>query len=322
MIKANPSLSLTPCLKHSSTTTIISSLIFLLIITALNLGDYILQPSYSEIISYGNNGTAHSSCNCVVFRMDDIQDYFVRSAQLAIMNQFTERNQSLTLGIIMNAIGNDSEIINKVKQGNSSGLFELAVHGWNHTNYINLTEEEQRLSLEDARKKMIKLFGNASELFIPPYNAFNDNTLNAMRQVEMKIIDGNASSIDQLQLKGNSNDSSNNTKESATTLPSPLESKKIFYIPATISFKDYYGGKYLRNSDQSILNNVTNSIDIYGYAVVVLHPQDFMRIAANGSLTSTIDQNEINDFSHLLNLMSSSNNIRIGSFAQIVQVRD
>ena len=286
----------------------------------LNLGSYTLQPSYSEIVSYGNNGTAHSSCNCVVFRMDDIQDYWIRSAQLAIMNQSLAKNQSLTLGIIMNALGNDSEIVNKIKQGNnSSGPFELAVHGWNHTNYINLTEDEQRISLEDAHNKMINLFGNASEIFIPPYDAFNNDTLNAMRQVDMKIIDGNRSSIDQLQLKSNSS-SNTTTNESALSQSSPLESKTIFYIPSTISFKDYYGGKYLRNSDQSILNNVTQSISANGYAVVVIHPQDFVQIAPNGSLTPTIDQNEINDFSRLLDLMSS-NHIPLGSFSEIIAVQ-
>jgi peptidoglycan/xylan/chitin deacetylase (PgdA/CDA1 family) len=309
-------------LKHPSNTRFIIplSIVFLSIIMLFNLGSYILQPSYSEIVSYGNNGTAHSSCNCVVFRMDDIQDYWIRSAQLAIMNQSLAKNQSLTLGIIMNALGNDSEIVNKIKQGNSSsGPFELAVHGWNHTNYINLTEDEQRISLEDAHNKMINLFGNASEIFIPPYDAFNNDTLNAMRQVDMKIIDGNRSSIDQLQLKSNSS-SNTTTNESALSQSSPLESKTIFYIPSTISFKDYYGGKYLRNSDQSILNNVTQSISANGYAVVVIHPQDFVQIAPNGSLTPTIDQNEINDFSRLLDLMSS-NHIPLGSFSEIIAVQ-
>src|SRR5215217_5471323 len=78
--------SLVSSIKHPSNTHIIPvTVVFLSIIMLLDLGGYVLHPSYSEIISYGNNGTALSRCNCVVFRMDDIQDYFVRSAQLAIM---------------------------------------------------------------------------------------------------------------------------------------------------------------------------------------------------------------------------------------------
>ncbi|MBD0359147.1 MAG: polysaccharide deacetylase family protein [Nitrososphaeraceae archaeon] len=260
-----------------------------------------MQPSFSEIISYGGNGTAHSNCDCVVFRMDDVQDYWVKPGHLAAMNQFIDRNQSLTVGIIMNSIGNDSEIVNKVKQGKDGGLFELAVHGWNHTDYTKLSEEEQRNSLYDSNRKMVTLFGNPSEVFIPPYNAFNDDTINAMKQVNMKILNGNESSFDQLELRGNNNNESG-----------------ISYIPSTIAFKDYYGGQYLQNSNQNIFNNVTQSISAYGYAVIFFHPQDFMKIDANGNPTGELDENPIRDLSSLIDLILS-NNIHLGSFSEITQ---
>ncbi len=135
----------------------------------------------------------------------------------------------------MGSIGNDSEIVEKVKQGTNGGLFELAVHGWNHTDYTKLNEEEQRNSLYNSNRKMFALFGTASEIFIPPYNAFNDHTINAMKHVDMKILNANKSSFDQLELSDNNN-------ESRTLSSSLMQSKEIFYIPATISFKDYYGG--------------------------------------------------------------------------------
>jgi hypothetical protein len=302
-----PFSSLVSCFNHP--TIIIISIGLLSIIIVLTLGNFILQPSFSEIISYGNNGTAHSNCNCVVFRMDNIQDYWVRAGQLAAMNQFIFRNQSVTLGIIMGGIGNDSEIINKVKQGDDSGLFELATHGSNFTDHTQLSEEEQRNSLNDSNIKMIALFGNASKIFIPPYEAFNNETINAMKQVDVKILAGNTSSFDRLELRGNSN-------ESLTLSSSPIQSKNIFYIPETISFKDYYGGEYIRNSLQNIFNNATQSISAYGYAVIVIDPQDFMKIDASGDPTDAVDENEINDLSHLIDLILS-NNIHIGSFSEI-----
>jgi peptidoglycan/xylan/chitin deacetylase (PgdA/CDA1 family) len=302
------------CFKHP-TTTIIISIGILSTIIVLTLGNFILQPSFSEIISYGNNGTAHSNCNCVVFRMDDIQDYWVKSGQLAAMNQFITRNQSLMLGIIMDSIGNDSEIVNMVKQGSDGGLFELAVHGWNHTDYTKLNEEEQRNSLYDSNRKMIALFGTASEIFTPPYDAFNNHTINAMKQVDdIKILSANDSSFDQLELSDNNN-------ESRTLSSSLIQSKRILYIPVTIAFKDYYGGEYIRNSVQNILNNVTRSIDAYGYAVIVFHPQDLMKIDSNGNPTNVLDENQINDLSRLIDLILS-NNIHIGLFSEIVKGRD
>jgi peptidoglycan/xylan/chitin deacetylase (PgdA/CDA1 family) len=301
------------------TTIIINRTAFLSIIMVITLSNIILQPSFSEmIISYGNGGTAHSNCNCVVFRMDDVQDYWIKSAQLAAMNQFLARNQSLTLALIMHAIGNDSEIINKVKQGTDSGLFELAVHGWNHTDYRKLSEEQQANSMADSNRKMLTLFNKASDIFAPPYDAFNNDTINAMWQTDMKILAANRSSFSQLQLKVGSN--SNESSSPLTSYSSPsstTKSKSISYIPSTISFKDYYGGKYIRNSLQSIFNNVTQSITAYGYGVIVFHPQDFMKIDTNGSLTNVLDENQINDLSRLVDLILS-NKIHIGSFSEIV----
>jgi hypothetical protein len=280
------------------------------IVMILNLGNLILKPSFSEIISYGNNGTAHSNCNCVVFRMDNIQDYWVRAGQLAAMNQFIFRNQSVTLGIITGSIVDDSEIINKIKQGSDSGLFELATHGWNDTDFAKLSEEEQRKSLDDSNRKMIELFGNASAIFMPPFGAFNDDTINAMTQVDMKILVGNSSSFDLLELKGNNN-------ESPTLSSSPTQSSQnISYIPSTISFNDYYGDQYIQNSIQDIFNNATQSIGEYGYAVIEFDPQDFMQIDDNGAPSDTVDENEINDLSRLIEFILS-NNIRIGSFSEI-----
>ena len=299
------------CFKHS--TLFVTSIGILTIIIILNLGDLILQPSYSEIISYGNNGTANSNCDCVVFRMDNLQDYWLRAGQLAAMNQFIFRNQSVTLGIDMGSMGEDTEIINKIKQGTDTGLFELATHGLNYTEFTELSEEEQRNSLDNSNKKMNELFGNASDIFAPPHEVFNRHTINAMKQVNMKILSGNGSSFDRLQLNGNN--------ESSTLTSSVNQSESISYIPATISFKTYSGDQYIQNSFEDIFNNATQSIEEHGYAVIAIDPQHFMQIDDNGDPTDIVDQNATNELSRLIHFLLS-NNIRIGSFAEITAEMD
>ena len=306
MTKAMLFSSAVSCFKHSTLIAILMGLLSIVMI--LNLGNLILQPSFSEIISYGSNGTAHSNCDCVVFRMDNIQDYWVRAGQLAAMNQFIFRNQSVTLGMIMGSIGEDAEIINKIKQGSDSGLFKLATHGWNFSEFTKLSVEEQRNSLDNSNRKMIELFGNTSDIFAPPYEAFNADTISAMGQVDMKILSGNRSSFDRLQLNGNI--------ESSTQSSSPDQSYNISYIPATISFKDYSGDRYIQNSLENLFNNATQNIGAYGYAVIAIDPQHFMQIDENGTPTDTVDQNAINELSRLIHFISL-NNIRIGSFAEI-----
>lgn len=300
--------SLVSCFRHSTIIIIIPTAI-LSTITVLTLSNFILQPSFSEIISFGNNGTALSNCNCVVFRMDGIQDYWISAGQLAVMNQFTIRNQSLTLGIVMADTGEDTDIIDNVKRGVDRGLFELATHGSNDTDHTTLSEEQQRNSLNESNTEIIALFGNASEIFIPPFDTFNDDTINAMRQVDMKILSANTSSFNELQLRGN------NSESSPLSLDL-IQSKTIFYVPSTIPFKDYFDGQYLRNSVEDIFSNVTQSIGAYGYAVIVINPWDFMITDAIGDPTDTINVNEVTDLSRLIDLIIS-NNIHIGSFTEI-----
>jgi hypothetical protein len=42
------------------------------------------------------------------------------------MDLFISKNQSLSLGLIMNKIGNDTRIIEKIMEGTQRGSFELA----------------------------------------------------------------------------------------------------------------------------------------------------------------------------------------------------
>ena len=300
--------SLLSCFRHS--TIIVITTVLLSVITVLTLSNFILQPSFSEIIAFGNNGTAISTCNCVVFRMDGIQDYWISAGQLAAMNQFMVRNQSLTLGILTNDTGEDTAIVDNVRRGVESGLFELAIHGANDTDHTTLTEEQQRNSLNQSNTKIIALFGNASDIFVPPFDAFNAETMNAMRQVDMTILSANTSSFNELQLGGSSNNGS------VSPLSDPTQSRTVFYVPSTISFKDYFDDQYLRNSVEDIFNNVTQSIGAYGYAVVVMNPTDFMILDSVGDPTETLNVNEITDLSRLIDIMIA-NNLHIGSFSEI-----
>jgi hypothetical protein len=47
------------------------------------------------------------TCNCVAFRLDDIQDRFLNHVQLEVMSLFEKRNASLTVGVIGNYFDND-----------------------------------------------------------------------------------------------------------------------------------------------------------------------------------------------------------------------
>ena len=47
--------------------------------------------------------TIIETCDCVAFRLDDVQDYWLNDVQIDIYEKFNESNTPLTIGIIANA---------------------------------------------------------------------------------------------------------------------------------------------------------------------------------------------------------------------------
>ena len=104
-----------------------------------------------------------SYCNCVVFRLDNLQDYYVNTVQVAVLDQFTQRNQPFSLGPILIGFGDDNLVVNKALEGYESGLFEVAVHGWNHNDFSQETLATQMSDLQLAQDKVIEIFGDNSK---------------------------------------------------------------------------------------------------------------------------------------------------------------
>jgi 3D (Asp-Asp-Asp) domain-containing protein len=265
---------------------------------------------YYVLFFYPHNIT---TCNCVVFRMDDIQDFWLTRGQVTPLDLFLSKNQSLSLGLIMNYIGNDSKVIGKVREGVQKGLFELALHGWNHVDYTKLNEKDQTDSLIKANQKMQLLFGKASEIFIPPYDTFNNVTVETMTSLGLRILSSDMSNENKF------NQYRSLFAAIGTTHHDEASRATIYHLPTTSNFKDEEGGIWFKIPIENILRDVVNSIKKYGYAVITLHPQNFVVADENGKFTNMIDENEIKDLSHLIDSILAKN-IRIISFSKITGV--
>jgi hypothetical protein len=253
-----------------------------------------------------------TKCNCVVFRLDDVEDYGNSLGQIATMELFLSKNQTLSLALIMDSIGNDSSVLDLVQEGVSKGLFELGIHGWNHTDYTKLTQKEQRDTLDLANKKMKVLFGNESEIFIPPLDEFNEDTVKSMSQLGFRVLSSGTWAEESFDQGKSIFNATNKANQNGTL------HQQIFHLPSTISFKVFENGKWIKNSIKDIVNNATDGIDKYGYAVIVLHPQDFLKIE-NGEFVDVLVADEISDLSLLLDSILSRN-IDIVSFSKIVGI--
>jgi peptidoglycan/xylan/chitin deacetylase (PgdA/CDA1 family) len=261
-----------------------------------------------------DNGHA---CNCVVFRMDDLQDYWIRTAQITAMNLFLSKHIPLSLAIIMNSIGNDSQVVDKIREGSKgpNALFELTLHGWDHVNYADLSEKEQADTLKKANDKMLQLFGNKSNIFVTPYGSFDADTNKAMNNVGVHILsaelvneeqsDRNASisyansdSISKIPYVPNNNNNNNRAISYGQNPTSGL----VYHFPAMSFFYEHEDGSpAIKTPIQQILVETKNNIQKYGYSVILFHPQDFVERDDKGNLiASRINMSEVNDLSHLI----------------------
>lgn len=237
-----------------------------------------------------------SPCNCVIFRMDDVHDNFIDEAQAAAMNLFVLKNQPLTLGVIMSDIGNDITISQHIAKGVEKGLFELGLHGWDHVDYTKLSEVHQKDSLKKANDKMQRLYGTTSNVFITPYGKFSDETINSMSQLGIKILSAATFSESDFD-NNNSVFNANNYNRNAAS---------VFHVPAMTVFKSNEANKKpIKIPIYQILSDVDSNIKRYGYAVIVFHPQDFVKTDQNGKLSNNLDQKELNDLSNLIDYLHS-----------------
>lgn len=302
--------------KAISFSTLIISTIFMLMV---------VQPPASQIVfpQEETESSPQTSCNCVAFRMDDVQDYFVDAAQMAAMEIFISKDQPLSLALIMNYIGNDSTIVDKVLEGSKMGIFELGIHGWNHVDYTKLSASEQNKTLDMANNKMKRVFGNISEIFVPPYGYFDNDTLKVMNAQGIKILSATLSSEVNFDkgrsIFSNPKEMAGNLSGMSVKVHNNVEAPLPFHVPGLVSYKDYENGGPIKNPVGNMMKSVDENIEKYGYSVIILHPQDFVYQDANASISeeNRVNTTELNELSQVIDIFSSENK-RITTLSEIV----
>jgi len=266
----------------------------------------LIVPQASFFQSHADNTT---DCRCVVFRLDDLQDFYLNKSQIAVMDLFLQKNQSLSIALILNALGNDTTVMNKIRDGYEKGKFELASHGWNHENFSKLNEREQVDLLRKSSDRMQNLFGIRPTVFIPPFYEFNNLTLDAAHQAGIKII----SSLDKVyEVKNQTlliSDGNNSNKKA---------NDQILHFPTTLQYSYTDGMLWDTYPVNQSLQLIRDSISSHGYAVVTLHPQGFANVV-RGNLTDTVNATQIN---YLAQMMDSiiADNIDTTSFSKLGKI--
>ncbi|HJU14151.1 MAG TPA: polysaccharide deacetylase family protein [Candidatus Nitrosotalea sp.] len=200
---------------------------------------------------------AIESCNCIAFRLDDVQDYWLDDVQAKILDTFYEKNASLTAGIIANYFGHDSKIVDLVKErAHESPSLEIANHGWNHEPFGTFTEQEQWWLLKQANQKIESVTGVEPSTFIAPYDSLNNDTFMAAKENGLVTI------------------SANETSEPG---PYSLHNQTLNKFPYVSQFGDVNKNftAWVDYNSTHVRAEILRGMIQHGWAVVVLHPQDF-----------------------------------------------
>ena len=118
-----------------------------------------------------------NTCNCVSFRFDDVQVFFLNDTQLGVFQLFQSKQVPLSIGIIGGFIGLDAKIVdvisNDIKRDNPT--LEIVNHSWNNSPLTNYDKEGQKELLLKTDKRIFDVFGVAPRVMIPPENLVNKN---------------------------------------------------------------------------------------------------------------------------------------------------
>ena len=202
----------------------------------------------------------------VIIRVDDIQDFAFRDAQLFLLKQSAETNVPLSLAIIAGMFGEDTEILEAVQKAVASGS-EVGIHGWKHENLANLSMTEQINILFQSKIRIKDLLGVDTQLLIPPMFSFNSDTISAMNHKSYRII------------------------STCTDYHKPSVISGITNIPATVELSTLVNGVWQMKGVDDINTEVEKSIKTYGYAAIVTHPQEFI---SNGQINQTASESYSN----------------------------
>ena len=221
-----------------------------------------------------------TSCNCVAFRLDDIQDYWINDVQIEVMNIFKERNIPITIGIIGNEIGEDTQIISYINQSIPSNLLEIANHGWKHEDFTEYDKETQSQLIKNTNEQLQNIFGVTPTVFIPPYNEYNNDTISAMNENGITHF---------------------SSSTNIANPPYPMIDAQLYSFPTGASTGELYleTSLFTGINHKLTLSQIQNDISEYGFAVVMMHPQEFSVIEGEEHLNQ-INWNQIRELELLL----------------------
>lgn len=230
------------------------------------------------------------SCNCISFRLDDIQDFYLSGVQRSLMDIFKNRGIPLTIGIIGSPdfFGRDATLLTQIRAAirNPAWEVDIAANGFLFEDFSFLNYSNQVPKLLSARSNLMTLLSLPKmSTFIPPLGGFNSDLWQALTDT-------------------------NFTHASATfdkeTGPYWFRNRRLYRFPA-----GGYTFKLANGGFQSVVTDVEYMLNSNGYASVVLHPGEFAQKDGNGLLIDVLNSTMISELNKLLDYIQYNTSLRM-----------
>ena len=216
----------------------------------------------------------------VVIRIDDIQDFAFKEGQNYLLNYHAQNKIPADLAVIPGRIGTENETVFLLKRCIQNGS-EVSIHGWLHEDLGLLNETTQIQLLNKASIKLKRTLGIESRILVPPRYSYNNLTLEAMRKTGYDILSSSADRSVPL-----------------------VNNKDIHLIPATVELSEFSDPGWTMKSKETILVEVSESVEKYGYAVIILHPQEFLR-------NNTLNFDSVKNYEALVTILSQQYHLTV-----------
>lgn len=241
-----------------------------------------------SIIKDEITGNTSLSCKCVAFRLDDIKDDpRPDELQFQIIDFFMKKDIPLTIGIIGNKFGNDSSTVSIIKEylRENEDKLEIANHGWDHEDFNRFNFEQQKDFIKMTNDKIFEKLGVTPVVFIPPFNRFNQDTIQASKENGITHLSSIAT-IDKP--------------------PYALQNSTFYRLPATSTTGEY------SNIEKRIwspwptnktFDYIERSVSNNGFAIVMMHPREFGQFVSRGN---ALDYSRIQELDLLIDKIKES----------------
>jgi len=209
-----------------------------------------------------------ASQGALILRLDDVSDApLYLEALETCLTVMLDKKAKMTLGVIAGYL-NDERLLSLLRRGVKEGYFEIAIHGWNHENLTSLEHKTQVDLIANATRTLQSLIPEAKiSSLVAPYNEVDVNVIRAATENGLKYVSGDL-------LHGK-----------------PSDIGEVRYRPVTVDTAR--GSSEWVNLDLDIvISRVRDSWRTYGYAMVVFHPQQFIRYT-NGTAVGGVDKTRL-----------------------------